>query len=85
MTKPRKLPESGWWKSSYSGSKGGDCVEVALDWRKSSYSSAQGGECVEVAQGDCHMNLRDSKNPGLGYFSFGAGEWDAFLASAKCA
>ncbi|MFD6097749.1 DUF397 domain-containing protein [Nocardiopsis flavescens] len=38
-----------WWKSSYSGSQGGNCVEVALDWRKSSYSGSQGGDCVEVA------------------------------------
>ncbi|UKY52838.1 DUF397 domain-containing protein [Streptomyces inhibens] len=38
-----------WFKSSYSGSAGGNCVEVAYAWRKSSYSSDQGGACVEVA------------------------------------
>ncbi|MGW3950858.1 DUF397 domain-containing protein [Streptomyces sp. NPDC004752] len=38
-----------WFKSSYSGSEGGDCVEVAHDWRKSSYSSDAGGNCIEVA------------------------------------
>jgi Domain of unknown function (DUF397) len=26
-----------WYKSSYSDSQGGACLEVALDWRKSSY------------------------------------------------
>ncbi|MEU6082202.1 DUF397 domain-containing protein [Streptomyces sp. NPDC047108] len=38
-----------WFKSSYSNSEGGACVEVAIAWRKSSYSSSGGGECVEVA------------------------------------
>ncbi|XKK38063.1 DUF397 domain-containing protein [Nocardiopsis sp. ARC36] len=51
-------------------------------WWKSSYSSAQGGNCVEVAETGRHMYLRDSENPGLGHFSFGSGEWRAFLRSA---
>jgi hypothetical protein len=55
---------------------------TGMQWRKSSYSSAQGGECVEVADGGCHMHVRDSKNPGIGYITFGPGEWDAFLMSA---
>ncbi|MEU1949410.1 DUF397 domain-containing protein [Streptomyces sp. NPDC059474] len=41
-----------WFKSSYSGGGGGDCVEVAftqLDWSKSSYSGGGGDNCVEVA------------------------------------
>ncbi|MFJ7900531.1 DUF397 domain-containing protein [Streptomyces sp. NPDC096198] len=38
-----------WFKSSYSDSSGGDCVEVALSWFKSSYSDSGGGECVEAA------------------------------------
>ncbi|OII70701.1 MULTISPECIES: DUF397 domain-containing protein [unclassified Streptomyces] len=38
-----------WFKSSYSSSSGGECVEVAFDWRTSSYSSDSGGNCVEVA------------------------------------
>ena len=36
-----------WRKSSYSGSSGGNCVEVGM-WRKSSYSASGGGTCVEV-------------------------------------
>ncbi|MFG3284124.1 DUF397 domain-containing protein [Streptomyces sp. NPDC048111] len=38
-----------WFKSSYSDSSGGQCIEVALTWRKSSYSDSGGGDCVEVA------------------------------------
>ncbi|MGW7515041.1 DUF397 domain-containing protein [Streptomyces sp. NPDC054796] len=41
--------ELAWFKSSYSGAQGGDCVEVAVEWRKSSYSDGEGGQCVEVA------------------------------------
>ncbi|MEV0262235.1 DUF397 domain-containing protein [Streptomyces sp. NPDC050617] len=37
-----------WFKSSYSGSEGGACLEVAYTWRKSSYSTDEGGACVEV-------------------------------------
>ncbi|MFJ2744407.1 DUF397 domain-containing protein [Streptomyces sp. NPDC087440] len=40
-----------WFKSSYSGGEGGDCLEVAIAWRKSSYSGGEGGECVEVGYG----------------------------------
>ncbi|WP_447040734.1 DUF397 domain-containing protein [Streptomyces sp. DSM 118878] len=43
--------ELAWFKSSYSGSQGDDCIEVALIWRKSSYSSGSQGDCVEVAHG----------------------------------
>ncbi|MCB5178977.1 DUF397 domain-containing protein [Streptomyces antimicrobicus] len=50
-----------WFKSSYSGSEGGDCVEVAFDWRKSSYSTEQGGACVEVAACPGTVHVRDSK------------------------
>ncbi|MCZ7414921.1 DUF397 domain-containing protein [Streptomyces sp. WMMC897] len=50
MTKRNIAPcELAWFKSSYSGSAGGECVEVAMSWRKSSYSTGAGGECVEVA------------------------------------
>ncbi|MBQ0985164.1 DUF397 domain-containing protein [Streptomyces sp. F63] len=41
--------ELAWFKSSYSSSGSGDCVEVALSWRKSSHSSGGDGDCVEVA------------------------------------
>ncbi|MDX2395534.1 MULTISPECIES: DUF397 domain-containing protein [unclassified Streptomyces] len=52
-----------WFKSSYSGSEGGQCLEVAVSWRKSSHSSDQGGQCVEVAICTCAdtVHVRDSK------------------------
>jgi hypothetical protein len=48
-----------WFKSSYSGTEGGDCVEVA--WIKSSYSGAEGGDCLEIAAGTQAVLVRDSK------------------------
>ncbi|MEU9157115.1 DUF397 domain-containing protein [Streptomyces sp. NPDC048417] len=48
-----------WFKSSYSGAEGGQCVEVA--WFKSSYSGAEGGDCVEVAADPGVVHVRDSK------------------------
>ena len=53
-----------WFKSSYSGTDGDDCVEVALVWHKSSYSSGSSGDCVEVATCPTTIHIRDSKqNP----------------------
>lgn len=46
----RVIPPVQWRKSSYSGSEGGACIEVAAVWRKSSYSGDEGGACVEVAE-----------------------------------
>ncbi|MEU9232246.1 DUF397 domain-containing protein [Streptomyces subrutilus] len=50
-----------WFKSSYSGSEGGACLEVAVAWRKSSYSGGDGDACVEVATGTGTVHVRDSK------------------------
>ncbi|MET9323127.1 DUF397 domain-containing protein [Streptomyces sp. NPDC003038] len=50
-----------WFKSSYSGSEGGACLEVAVAWRKSSYSGSEGGQCVEVAACATQVHVRDSK------------------------
>lgn len=44
------LSGTAWRKSSYSGTSGGNCVEVGQAWRKSSYSDTGGGNCVEVGQ-----------------------------------
>lgn len=53
-----------WFKSSYSGSDGGNCLEVAYAWRKSSYSGSDGGECLEIAAHPTAVHIRDSKkNP----------------------
>ncbi|MBO0918300.1 DUF397 domain-containing protein, partial [Streptomyces laculatispora] len=50
-----------WFKSSYSNSEGGACVEAALDWRTSTYSNSEGGDCVQVAPCPTAIHLRDSK------------------------
>ncbi|MBA9048776.1 MULTISPECIES: DUF397 domain-containing protein [Streptomyces] len=50
-----------WFKSTYSGSEGGACLEVAVSWRKSSYSGDEGGQCVEVASCAHSILVRDSK------------------------
>ncbi|SHN18780.1 DUF397 domain-containing protein [Actinacidiphila paucisporea] len=52
-----------WFKSSYSGSQGDDCIEVAVDWQKSSYSGSQGDNCVEVALG-WHKSSHSSGSEG---------------------
>ncbi|MFI6442915.1 DUF397 domain-containing protein [Streptomyces sp. NPDC050759] len=52
-----------WFKSTYSSSEGGACLEVAVSWRTSSYSSSEGGQCVEVATCPQAIHIRDSKNP----------------------
>ncbi|QNP70592.1 DUF397 domain-containing protein [Streptomyces roseirectus] len=72
-----------WFKSSYSGAEGGQCVEVA--WRKSSYSGAEGGECVEVSAGTTAVNVRDSKDTSLPHLSVSRTAWTGFveLASAE--
>ncbi|MGX1027172.1 hypothetical protein RKD37_002322 [Streptomyces ambofaciens] len=68
-----------WFKSSYSGSDGGNCIEVAYEWHRSSYSGSEGGECVEVAQEPTAIHIRDSKAP-QGHLTVGPGAWAAFLA-----
>ncbi|MEU9303942.1 DUF397 domain-containing protein [Streptomyces sp. NPDC048269] len=50
-----------WFKSSYSGDEGGQCLEVAAAWHKSSYSDTDGGQCVEVATSPTTVHVRDSK------------------------
>lgn len=72
-----------WFKSSYSGSEGGDCLEVAYDWRKSSYSSDQGGACVEIAAHPAAVHIRDSKNPGGPILTVLPEAWAAFVAGRQ--
>jgi hypothetical protein len=71
-----------WRKSSYSGSSGGNCIEVGL-WRKSSYSGSSGGDCVEVADTANTVVVRDTKDRDAGTLAFTAGAWAAFTASLK--
>ncbi|MEV2216250.1 DUF397 domain-containing protein [Streptomyces sp. NPDC050997] len=73
-----------WYKSSYSDSQGGACLEVALDWHKSSHSDSQGGDCLEVAPCPHTIHVRDSKlgarSPQL---AVPASAWTAFVANAR--
>jgi hypothetical protein len=69
-----------WFKSSFSGSEGGQCLEVAYTWRKSRYSGSEGGACVEVAACPHAVHVRDSKNPGGPTFQVGGEAWAAFVA-----
>ena len=76
------LDSAVWRKSSYSGSSGGNCVEVA-SWRKSSHSGGSGGDCVEVAEGASAVVVRDTKDRDGGTLAFTAGAWAAFTASLR--
>ncbi|MFE4312119.1 DUF397 domain-containing protein [Streptomyces sp. NPDC056891] len=69
-----------WFKSSYSGGSGDDCVEVALSWHKSSYSSGGDGDCVEVATCPYTIHVRDSKNPTGPQLALSPSTWTEFLA-----
>jgi hypothetical protein len=67
-----------WFKSSYSGSEGGECVELAYSWRKSSYSGDEGGECLEIAAHPTAVHVRDSKNPDGPALTLTPTAWSAF-------
>ncbi|MFI8390654.1 DUF397 domain-containing protein [Streptomyces sp. NPDC085540] len=69
-----------WFKSSYSGSQGDSCVEVALAWHKSTYSGSQGDDCVEVAACADLVHVRDSKVTAGPELAVAAASWGAFLA-----
>ncbi|MFE9883865.1 DUF397 domain-containing protein [Streptomyces scopuliridis] len=70
-----------WFKSSYSGPEGGDCVEVA--WFKSSYSGSDGGDCVEVAIAPTTVLIRDSKTAQGPILHIPAAPWNAFITFAS--
>ncbi|MDX3593575.1 DUF397 domain-containing protein [Streptomyces sp. ID03-2B] len=74
-----------WFKSSYSGSEGGQCLEIAYDWRKSSYSSDEGGACVEIAAHPAAVHIRDSKDIEGPTFTVAPSAWSAFAAYAATA
>lgn len=68
-----------WFKSSYSGSDGGNCLEVAYTWRRSSHSGDEGGNCLEVAAYPTAIHIRDSKAPGAPHLTVTPETWTAFL------
>lgn len=71
-------PELNWFKSSYSGDGGDNCIEVA--WAKSSHSSGDGDNCVEVAAQPHAVLVRDSKDPRMGRLTLTPASWAAFTA-----
>ncbi|PWI17341.1 DUF397 domain-containing protein [Streptomyces sp. Act143] len=74
-----------WFKSTYSGDEGGQCLEVAYEWRKSSYSGSEGGACLEVAATPHTIHIRDSKNPAetSPTLKLAPAAWAAFIRSAR--
>jgi hypothetical protein len=68
-----------WFKSSYSSSEGGNCIEVAYTWRKSSHSSNEGGDCIEVAAHPAAIHVRDSKVSSGPILTVSPGTWGTFL------
>ncbi|MYT92690.1 DUF397 domain-containing protein [Streptomyces sp. SID8359] len=74
-----------WFKSSYSGSEGGQCLEVAYDWRKSSHSGDEGGACVEIAAHPAAVHVRDSKDTEGPTLAVAPSAWSAFAAYAATA
>ncbi|UQA93491.1 DUF397 domain-containing protein [Streptomyces halobius] len=70
-----------WFKSSYSGGEGGQCIEVAHDWHKSSYSQGN-GECVEVATHPDTVHVRDSKHISGPVLDLTPTQWAAFVEFA---
>jgi uncharacterized protein DUF397 len=72
-----------WRKSSYSGTNGGACIEVA-EVCKSSYSGTNGGNCVEVARTPpAAVAVRDSKDPDGPKLIFTVADWTAFTAAIR--
>ncbi|WP_326798293.1 DUF397 domain-containing protein [Streptomyces sp. NBC_01808] len=71
-----------WFKSGYSSSPDGDCIEVALSWRKSSHSSGGDGDCVEVAACPSAVHVRDSKDKTGPQLTFSPDAWADFVAFA---
>ncbi|MFE3591442.1 DUF397 domain-containing protein [Streptomyces niveus] len=72
------ITELEWFKSSYSGDGGDNCLEVA--WEKSSYSGSGGDNCVEVAAQPHAVLVRDSKDPHVGRLTLTPTAWAAFTA-----
>ncbi|MET7486339.1 DUF397 domain-containing protein [Streptomyces sp. NPDC005538] len=68
-----------WFKSSYSSSGDGDCVEIALVWRKSTYSSGGDGDCVEIATHPSTIHIRDSKNKQGPQLALSPATWTEFI------
>ena len=71
-----------WSTSTYSGSNGGNCVEVGT-WRKSTHSGSNGGDCVEVGGTERAVAVRDAKDRAGAVLTFGPDAWRRFAATIK--
>jgi hypothetical protein len=76
------VDSAAWRKSSYSGTSGGNCVEIAT-WRKSTRSGTSGGDCVEVGGAARVVLVRDTKDRDGGALAFTPDAWEAFTASLR--
>jgi hypothetical protein len=75
------VADGAWFKSSFSGGSGGNCVEVA--WPRPSFSGGNGGDRVEVSSLPARISVRDSNNAAGSRLRFGASTWDAFVRAVK--
>jgi hypothetical protein len=75
--------ELSWFKSSYSSTPSGDCVEVAVSWYKSSYSSGDSGDCIEIAVCPGTVHVRDSKDRQGPQLDFSPTAWGDFVSFAS--
>lgn len=82
MTRAAHATGLTWFKSSYSGSEGGACIEVAYDWHKSSYSGSEGGNCVEVSAHPTAVHIRDSKVTDGPVLTVPPAAWAAFVSAS---
>ncbi|PJE94366.1 DUF397 domain-containing protein [Streptomyces carminius] len=77
-----------WFKSSYSGSQGGECVEVAVEWRapgsgERSGPGPAGGLLAGAAARPRTVHIRDSKCVRPASLAFTPRAWSAFLRAAR--
>jgi len=72
-----------WRKSTYSGSSGGECVEVGT-WRKSTYSGGSGGACLEAGSLPGRVLVRDTTQRGDGpVVSISIDDWRRLTAGLR--
>jgi hypothetical protein len=64
-----------WHKASYSGSNGGNCVEVTATCDASVAPHKSGEDMLYL--------MRDSKDPDGPQLAFTTAEWEAFIAGVK--
>jgi hypothetical protein len=77
------MNDSPWRKSSYSGSNGTNCVEVAT-WRKATYSSSNGTNCVEAGVAEPgRVLVRDTADRDGGTLTFTAEAWQRFTGNLR--